>query len=283
MRRNYLLLAALAFFLASGALAVREPRGFLDDVSSSLQSSSQAWVKLLSERVSKRSREEESYMKDEGLHSKIFAIKYYVPPSMSDEFEDHWMKMEDKEDNAELFALFGSYLDNIYYYHYSEFEEHKDLHEHLTSSHFNKFAEMVDECGIKWELDLLTDLSNDLEDKYRGRETRAELMSKHKKYGKKEMKRKSHVIIEYKVDPEYADEFMEAWMDCAEKTFKNEKDNMMYSLRKVSTDNTGFQVWGAWENMGAYFEHLESGHWKDFVDFVDKKDIKFFITPLEKI
>jgi len=277
----HLLLCCVLALLATGTFAARQPR-FEDD--RSLRSSSQAWLTMLRERLDRgrHSRGSEmDYMKDEGLHNKIMAIKFYVPPSLSDEFEDHWSKMEDKEDQAEVFKLFAGMLDNTYYYAYSEFQEHKDLHDHLTSNHFNKFAEMVDDSGIEWELDLLTDLSEDIEDKYgRGKAERRELFGK--KSGK-EFERKAHVLIQFKVEPGYQSDFMDAWEDCAERTMKDEKGNTFYSLRKVATDNQRFHVWASWETLEDYFDHLESNHWKDFTDRVDKDDIIFRIIPLEVV
>jgi len=242
---------------------------------------------MLRERLDRghhsRGGSETEYMKDEGLHNKIMAIKFYVPPSLSDEFEDHWSKMEDKEDDAEVFKLFAGMLDNTYYYAYSEFQEHKDLQEHLTSDHFNKFAEMVDDSGIEWELDLLTDLSSEIEDKYgRGKTERRQLFVG-KKSGKKEYERKAHVLIQFKVEPGYQTDFMNAWEDCAERTMKDEKGNTFYSLRKVATDNQRFHVWASWDTLEDYFDHLESNHWKDFTDRVDKNDIIFRIIPLEVV
>eukprot|EP00983_Pelagomonas_calceolata_P053356 1143257-Pelagomonas_calceolata.AAC.10 len=51
-------------------------------------------------------------------------IKFTVPPSKSDDFEEAWMRLEsevrDKEGDNSILNLKSSSLDNLFYYSYGE-------------------------------------------------------------------------------------------------------------------------------------------------------------------
>jgi len=125
----------------------------------------------------------------DGLRTRIFAIKFIVPPSEGDNFEEAWGKLADKvekEEDVDIFNLKATKLDNVLYFSYSEFAHHDDLHEHLTSDHFEDFAEFVDDKGIKWELLLLENLSEELEE---DEEDDRDMLTALEKRGRKERKR----------------------------------------------------------------------------------------------
>jgi len=99
------------------------------------------------------------------------AIRFTVPPSEGEDFEDEWLKLEKRSrkyhgKNLEIFDLKKTVLDNLFYLSYSEFSDHKEFLDHLHSDHFLDFAEYVDEAGIKWELQILKNLSEDLDEEH---------------------------------------------------------------------------------------------------------------------
>lgn len=229
----------------------------------------------------------------------IAAIKFIVPPSEGDDFEEAWLKLEDKvqkDEDIDIFDLKKTKLDNLLYLSYGEWKDHSDLHEHLTSDHFEEFAKFVDERGIRWQLEELFDESEDVEDD--SKRSRRHMVSKAalatlsnpsddaqvKELYKSLMKKKNlaHVIFKYYVPPTEAKGFADAWTDAAEKTLE-ERGNRIYSLRKVATDNTLWYGYGTWDSMRDYLEHLESKHVGKLLDFFEDKDIVWFLSPLAKI
>jgi len=103
--------------------------------------------------------------KEEGAY---VAIRFVVPPSESEDFEEAWRDLEEEavkdEKGLEIFDLKKTKFDNLFYLSYGEWESMRDVREHIESDHFEKFAEFVDKRGIRWELQILENESEDVEE-----------------------------------------------------------------------------------------------------------------------
>jgi quinol monooxygenase YgiN len=255
----FLLLAGCLLASASAARIVSD--GF-DDVQPSLRS----LVNMID-----RSRKSEI----EDLPS-LQCMMYKVLPSEATDFEDAWLKLakdvEKYEKNADEFKLFKILTDNLYYISTGRWRDHLDMHEHIMSRHFQDFSDFVDDREIRWEMHELIDMSEDLEEKYGKRET-----SENRKG-----KTMFHALTKYTVPPNHQDKFEDAWLDSAKDTLK-ESGNVRYSLRKVFTDNTHYYTCGAWESHSDFMDHQNSKHLGRLHDFVDDKDITWFVYPLETV
>jgi len=266
--------------------------------------SARTWLTMMraANRRGGRSRgggEEEEEM---GLMNRMFTVKFYCPPSLSDEFEKRWMELEDQEKESDMLTLKSSEIDNYNYYSYGEFKSHDCLHEHMMSDHFNDFAEWVDDHGITWEMCLLNDMSHDVEEQQHRHTRRSELSesalatlpNKGLDASEEQLnalyaalaKRKGavHAIFKYRIQPGKVDvrDFVDSWRDMALSTTK-EKGNHFVSLRNVATDNTHMYGYGCWESMSDYLDHLQSRHLGKFLDYVDDKDVLIQIIPVKNV
>jgi len=189
MQRSAAICCVLALLLA-GASAARFTPSTVSSGSgvAGLKTTAQGLLTLLrGPNVARRSKDKDRDDDDDaGLRNRMMAIRFEVPPSVSEEFEKQWMKMEDQEDEADILTLKYSKLNNLFYYSYGEWPEHSDLHNHLTSDHFSDFAEFCDDKGIEWELELLNDMSSDMEgdedDDDEDDDDHRKVTSKHKKH-----------------------------------------------------------------------------------------------------
>jgi quinol monooxygenase YgiN len=97
-------------------------------------------------------------------------VRYTVPPSSADDFEEAWLDLEkdtmDKDDPA-IYNLQKTRTDNLFYWGYAEFDCMRDLRDHLRSKHFEDFAEEVDNLAVRWDLQILENLSEDIEEEQR--------------------------------------------------------------------------------------------------------------------
>jgi quinol monooxygenase YgiN len=206
----------------------------------------------------------------------MFSIRFKVNPSDYLDFEDAWLKLakdvEDSEKNIDEFKLFKIMTDNLYYIGYGEWRDHLDMHDHIMSKHFDKFAKFVDDRDIKWELNELFDLSEKIDE-----ETRKRGQSENRKG-----KNMFHALTVYMVPPYHQNKFEDAWTDTAKDTLK-ESGNIRYSLRKVSTDNTHYYTIGTWDSHRDFMYHQTSKHLGRLHDYVADKDIVWFVYPLETI
>jgi len=209
----------------------------------------------------------------------IFTIRFTVPPCAAKEFEDEWMKLEscvmDEEKRNDEFHLKKTKLDNLFYMSYGEWDSHDDLMDHLSADHFKDFTEFIDEMDIRWELQILKDVSRDVEDKQKG-------MRKADVERGRKRKEMAHVAIMYVLPPGEDKGFIDQWTDTAFKTIK-EDGNRVYKLRKIATDNTKFYGYGTWDSMRDYMDHFHSQHLNDLVGYTNSKDIVWFLTPMEKV
>jgi len=433
MRQGLFLAALAAALLACVSAARMTPlmdvqKMVVSSDDSLLRSASQAFANVFK----RKEDEDEDEDEDKKSHTAYMAVKYIVPPSEGQSFEDRWEKLKDQAEkehgeDLEVHTLKRAKLTNVLYYEYAEFNGMNKMHKHFNAKHFKDFAEWVDDHGVKWELEILKSLSDDIEeeaeegkhgdaeDEYKtflvgnlehkchchhcpGKgehgchcgcmeeekeqgpqvlsSTSARLEHKchchhcpgkgehgchcgceskkdkeqeeqdqqddhaddwdkfvpeeyrhfipknvrpkkdthHKKHGKKDRRSElgaalnlpqdaspqqirdalrsltrrkggeehAHVLVAYFVPPGEGEGFVDAWTDAAELTIK-EEGNMVYSLRKVATDNTRFYCYGTWDSLDSYMEHFDSKHLGKFVDYTSDNDITWVIIPLEEV
>ncbi|KAF5830396.1 hypothetical protein DUNSADRAFT_14640 [Dunaliella salina] len=203
-------------------------------------------------------------------------IKFTVPPSAADEFEEAWMMLEsevkDKEDEMAVFDLKKTSLDNLFYLSYAEYDSIDGFVQHLKSDHFMKFAEAADSLGIMWSLQLLKDCSKDLEKERRGHREEPE--------SKEDM---AYILISYFVPPGEQKGLVDQWCKTAKTTLSEEKGNRMYSLSSTANDNTRWYAYGVWDSMEDFRDHFYSSHVEELRNYLADKDIVYFIAPLDKI
>jgi len=206
----------------------------------------------------------------------IQSIRFKVLPRDSMDFEDAWLKLakdvEKYEKNADEFKLYKVLTDNLYYISYGEWRDHLDMHEHIMSKHFEEFADFIDNRQVRWEMHELINMSEEMDEKYRKRE-----ISENRKG-----KTMFHAIAVYNVPPNHQDQFEDAWLDSAKDTLK-ESGSIRYNLRKVYTDNTHYYCCGAWESHRDFMDHQTSRHLGKLHDYLDDKDITWFVYPLETV
>lgn len=92
--------------------------------------------------------------------------------------------------------------------------------------------------------------------------------------------RKVHAAVLFSVPPGKGDAFVDAWLDEAEDTIK-EEGNRVYSLRKVASDNTRYVAYGIWDTEEDLEDHFDSEHAEDLRKFVDDKDIQFVLERVD--
>jgi quinol monooxygenase YgiN len=222
-------------------------------------------------------REHDSNKRDDkGDKAGYVSIKFFVPPSEADDFEEAWGRLEDeteKEEDVDHFSLKKTMLDNFLYFSYGEWKSMRHVRDHFESDHFDKFSKFVDDHGIRWELRLLENLSEEVEKEEEGRR---------KERGLSFHKDNAHILAAYDVPPGEGEGFVDAWTDAAEKTIK-EKGNIVYSLRKVVGDNTRFWIYGSWDRMSDWLDHLESRHLGKLFDYVADRKIIYTTFVLEDI
>ncbi|KAF5835996.1 hypothetical protein DUNSADRAFT_6566 [Dunaliella salina] len=184
-------------------------------------------------------------------------IKFIVPPSQSDDFEEAWLRLEsevrDKEDDNNIFSLKSSALDNLFYYSYGEWESVDSLVSHLQSNHFQDFAE--DERNMAKV----------------SRERREE-----------EDEKRAYIVVDYFVPPGECEDFVEKWKEEAKSTIKDE-GNRVLTLSHNMNDNVRFYAYSSWDSLEDYKEHTESEHHGALQDFLEDRDIVKCVKILEPV
>ncbi|KAL6762680.1 hypothetical protein V8C86DRAFT_579512 [Haematococcus lacustris] len=166
---RFALLIAAALLVCAGAARLTpsdvhdiSTEGLVSSLMSSTASSFQALVDSASSMLGGKKDK-----KGCGGPPAYVAIKFIVPPSEGADFEEAWLDLEkdvEKEEKPVVFDLKKTKMDNLMYIGYSEWESMRDLGEHLHSDHFQDFAKFADDHGVRWELELLRDMSKDIED-----------------------------------------------------------------------------------------------------------------------
>ncbi|KAL6754539.1 hypothetical protein V8C86DRAFT_334334 [Haematococcus lacustris] len=312
MARFALLLAAALLVCASAArMTPNEMQDINREglVGSLMSTSSASSLKaLIDSAASMLGRKKDR--KESGGPPAFVAIKFIVPPSESEDFEDAWLDLEEdveKEETPLVFDLKKTKLDNLMYIGYSEWSSMRDLGEHLHSDHFQDFAKFADEHGVRWELELLKDESEDIEDEQNRRGLGVERRRHDDDDSKGEqpeqpeqdqdasdaaiaqlqgklMKKSNlfHVLVVYIVSPKVREEFMDKWTDMAEEAIKA-PGNRIFSLRKVAADNTKFLAYATWDSWMDFHDFVESKTMDKYVDSIADDNVVWFATPLIKI
>jgi len=95
-------------------------------------------------------------------------VRYIVPPSESEKFEDKWLdlqkRIEKDEKSIKFMGLSKTALDNVLYYGYAEWESMADVHEHFTSRAVEEFGKWLDKHDITYEVMPLLNLSEKIEE-----------------------------------------------------------------------------------------------------------------------
>eukprot|EP00882_Tetradesmus_deserticola_P000351 GHRQ01000387.1.p1 GENE.GHRQ01000387.1~~GHRQ01000387.1.p1 ORF type:complete len:264 (+),score=150.03 GHRQ01000387.1:164-955(+) len=89
----------------------------------------------------------------------------------------------------------------------------------------------------------------------------------------------AYVAFKYYVEPKNKQMFVEAWQKLEEAT-KDEKQLVIFDLKKPMTDNLLWVGYGEWKSMSDYLEHFESSYVQDFLDSLAENDIAWSLTPL---
>jgi quinol monooxygenase YgiN len=339
MSRSSLVLAALLLAVAGCATAARmnpmvEVASTHGDALANVRDSIAGLINSLSTPLVGRHREKSG--------PAFTVVKYTVPPSAADDFEEAWLDLErstmDKDDPP-LYNLRKTRTDNLFYYGYAEWDSMQDLRDHVLSKHFEDFADSVDELGVRWQLEILGNESEDIEEdsrngrrkdqgqqggdwddnipeeyrKYIPEQYRPQHKRHHRKVSElsnaalatlpnptdatavRDLKRElsrgrrgskgrdvAHVLIQYFVPPERREDFVDEWLNAAEKTIE-EDGNRVWSLRKVKSDNSRYYAYGTWDSVEDLRDHLESKHVQKLLDFYDDSDVVYFAVPVVPI
>jgi len=271
--------AILALLLSLGAYAhgarVSITDSFLAEhqpMSGGLRIGLQSIVSTASRKHHKHSRDDD----DDDDDTAYMAIRFIVPAHEADDFEDKWQGLQEhceKKEKVEHMSLKKTAMDNVVYWSYGEWESMRDLHEHFESEHFEEFSDWVDEHDIRWEMKLLDNESKEIEEE------------QGKKLGDKKLrfhKDNTHILTHYYIPPGEAEGFVKAWTKAAEDTI-DEKGNLLYSLRKIMTENTRYVAYGTWDRMSDWLDHHESKHLLKLHDYAADKDIVWWNEILEEV
>eukprot|EP00967_Tisochrysis_lutea_P104904 scaffold159555_cov18-Tisochrysis_lutea.AAC.1 len=85
------------------------------------------------------------------------------------------------------------------------------------------------------------------------------------------------------VPPAETDGFVDVWRETAERTLKEERGNRVFSLASLKDDNTRFYGYGTWDSMDDYLDHFQSSHVRKLREYLEDRDIIYFVAPLRKI
>jgi quinol monooxygenase YgiN len=90
------------------------------------------------------------------------------------------------------------------------------------------------------------------------------------------------MLFKYLVRPSSHDDFIDEWMKLRDET-KEEKGCRKIILNKPLTDNTHFHAVAAWDSKDDFIKHFESDYVQDYMKFLAKEDIPFFMTSLIRV
>lgn len=216
------------------------------------------------------------HRKDDERDEKAYLVtKFKVPPSTRKDFEKNWSKLDDKttkdkDSGVVQFDLKKPIGDNTLYTSYAEFETYEDLAYHTEQGYTRDFIKFAADKGVTWELLPLKNATGDSE------EGRALQKGKAKTHGL------AHVLVTYYVPAAHHSEFKDQWRSVAQETLQEEGSHI-YGLRKLATDDHTWFGYGTWETLEDVEDHLASKHVQKFLDYVDSKDIVWFLSPLKKL
>jgi quinol monooxygenase YgiN len=103
-----------------------------------------------------------------------------------------------------------------------------------------------------------------------------------RKGGREESEKGFFLAARYVVPPELRSQFEDEWDKYEEGVIK-EEGNEVIDLKKTTTDNLIYISYSEWNSFEDFEDHLDAGYVKDFVEFLEDKDISFQLLPLKKI
>lgn len=207
-------------------------------------------------------------------------IRYKIPPSLHDDFIKAWRKMEAdvaKESHVDYYGLTKTMQDNHEFVTYGEWKTMMDYMDHYHSKHTRQFLDFLADNNLTWDMYPLKNVTS-IKDEMRGRRIVPSMRSDAEEEGRKEQKM-AHIMFHYHMEPCVKDDFIKAWEECAKDAWKD-KGNVMYSLRKVTTNNHHFLGWGMWDSYDDFMDHLDSKHLKHFKKFCEKNDVLWYFDPV---
>jgi len=253
---------ALLGLIAGVANASRIPSNMADDMFSSGLRGAQGIQHLIS-RGKGHDESEGAYV----------TFRYTVPTDKKEDFVERWRALEkriasDKENV--IIDLKKTTTDNYRFLGYGEWERKEAFLDFLKSDDSQDWVEYTMKNNILLEIEPLLAPAED---------TRPSSDEKH--HGK-EKHHLFHIIVKYVVAPEDAKDFIGAWQK-VQKGTDEEEGCQIYSLRKTAGDNFQYYTYATFETLKDYMEHLSSDYTKDFLKFVDDRQIVWNLSPLFKV
>jgi quinol monooxygenase YgiN len=201
-------------------------------------------------------------------------MRYRIPPSLHDKFMDAWYKMEKdvaKEDNVKRYNLMKTMQDNVEFVTYGEWHCMADYMEHYHAKHTRDFLDFMAKNDLTWEIFPLKNVT-DTKHEMRDKKTVADQDDPNNR-------QPAHIMFHFHAHPSVKNKFIDAWEDMAKGTW-DEKSNIVYSLRKVTTNNHHFWGIGVWESMSDFLDHKDSKHVNEFHKFAEKHDVLWYFEPV---
>ncbi|KXZ54021.1 hypothetical protein GPECTOR_5g131 [Gonium pectorale] len=204
----------------------------------------------------------------------IMAIKYEVPPSLHDKFEDVWLTYEKdlrKAGGITFYQLTKLMTDNVYFVGYTEWESWGDMMDHLDD--FTSFLDDNDITREAFPLEAIGDIKRE----YRaGRQGAAPVDRRRRRTTDDPRDMPAHVLIKFNVPPHLHKDFIDVFMKVQEDVVQEEKENRFYTLREYTTTSHRYVIRAGWDTLDAYLDHMHPGPIKEFCM---KNDVEFFIEP----
>lgn len=201
----------------------------------------------------------------------IITARYMVPPSVNDSFVEEWKKVFEQAQKAQgvmVFDMGKTEIDNVLFMSYEEWKSWGDFKTHMDSDYMKAWIDFLADNKVMLTWHSLAAPAKDV-----------------KPTGSKgdEEGEGWHMIVRYMVSPDMHEDFISTWQEVADTVKDKEQGhNLVYSLRKVETDNYQFYIYGSWQSYEDWQSHFKSEHVKKLLDFNKKNDIAWFMAPLKK-
>jgi quinol monooxygenase YgiN len=174
-----------------------------------------------------------------------------------------------QEKGVQIYDLKKTEIDNFIFLQYGEWESKDAFMEHIESDYVQEFVSFCNEHEIVWLMNPLKPVVDDPDTPPQSR-------------NHDDSEGPAHVLFRYFVPTDKHKDFVEAFQDAAEETWK-EEGNHIYSLRKTITDNVEFWGYGTWDSMEDYVQHFKSDYVRNLRKFARENGIVWMLAPLYKI
>lgn len=224
------------------------------------------WALLQRKEVNSKDR-------DEG--PAIVTVVYDVPERLHEEFVDRWNKVEDEADDEkglQIYDLKKSVEIGNRFYTYGEWDSMRDFVDHLRSDYAQDFAEFLNDEDILVDIAFLKSVTEEKSDE----------ALRHSRRNAEDEDDDVYYITRYHVRPSVYDDFVDAWTDVAKDVWE-EDGNINYSLRQYATTNHHWVVYGAWESLEDYKEHVGSDSYQRLHKFLADNEVTYETELLIKI